>query len=246
VTVGNEYENFWRVLRGSRAELPADRWRYHHVQKFIAKNVAIGAKVHDVGCSSGELLEKIKQIRPDLQLTGSDVSVEAVAVALQKSVGECFVADYCVSKPQQDLLSKFDVVILSEVIEHVERDGDLLAAILLMLKPGGVLYLSTQSGKRYRMDREVLGHLRHYRKQDLITLLKETGFDVAKASNSGFPMLSLQKLLVDVLFERIIPSVRSGKPAGAPQRFATSTFYWLWRLFPLPFGPQLVTLSVRR
>ncbi len=244
--MGNEYENFWRVLRGSRAELPADRWRYHHVLKFVSKNVAMGAKVHDVGCSSGELLEKIKQIRPDLQLTGSDVSVEAVAVALQKSVGECFVADYCVGEPRQELLSKFDVVILSEVIEHVERDRALLSAILLLLKPGGVLYLSTQSGKRYRMDREVLGHLRHYEKQDLIMLLKETGFDVVKASKSGFPMLSLQKLLVDILFERVVPSVTSGNRAGAAQRFAMSTFYWLWRLFPLPFGPQLVSLSVRR
>ena len=244
--MSNEFENFWRALRGSHAELPAVRWRYHHVLKFVAKNVPIGAKVHDVGCSSGELLEKIKRIRPDLQLTGSDVSVEAVTVALQKSVGECFVADFCVSEPEQELLSKFDFVILSEVIEHVERDRDLLAAILLMLKPGGVLYLSTQSGKRYRMDREVLGHLRHYGKQDLVTLLKETGFELVKASNSGFPMLSLQKMLVDVLFERIIPSVTSGKRAGAAQRFAMSTFYWLWRLFPLPFGPQLVTLSVRR
>lgn len=244
--MSNEYENFWRVLRGSRVALPADRWRYHHVLKFIIKNVPGGARVHDVGCSSGELLEKVKRIRPDLELTGSDVSVEAVSAALQKSVGNCFVADYCVIEPQQELLSKFDVVLLSEVIEHVERDRDLLAAILLMLKPGGVLYLSTQSGRRYRMDRDVLGHLRHYRKQDLIVILREVGFDVVKASNSGFPMLSLQKLLVDVLFERITPSVTSGRPAGAPQRFAMGAFYWLWRLFPLPFGPQLVVLSVRR
>ena len=167
-------------------------------------------------------------------------------MALQKSVGDCFVADYCVSEPQLDQLSKFDVVILSEVIEHVERDRALLSAIWFLLKPGGVLYLSTQSGRRYRMDREVLGHLRHYKKQDLVMLLRDAGFAVVKASNSGFPMLSLQKLLVDVLFERIIPSVTSGTPTGVPQRFAMSTIYWLWRLFPLPFGPQLVTLSVRR
>jgi len=244
--MSNEYENFWRALRGSHVDHPAVRWRYHHVLRFVAHSVPIGARVHDVGCSSGELLEKVKQIRPDLELTGSDVSIEAVTMALQKSVGDCFVADYCVSEPPLDLQSKFDVVLLSEVIEHVERDRDLLAAILLMLKPGGVLYLSTQSGRRYRMDRDVLGHLRHYRKQDLVKVLRELGFDVVKASNSGFPMLSLQKLMVDVLFERVIPSVTSGNPAGAPRSFAMRAFYWLWRLFPLPFGPQLVVLSVRR
>jgi len=96
------------------------------------------------------------------------------------------------------------------------------------------------------MDREVLGHLRHYEKSGLVGMLRKVGFDVVKASSNGFPMLSLQKRLVDVFFDQIMPSVTSGKPTGTLQTFAMGATYWLWRLFPLPFGPQLVTVSVRR
>jgi release factor glutamine methyltransferase len=48
---------------------------------MLAHDLAPGARVHDVGTGSGALALAIKSERPDLVVSGSDISAEAIAVA---------------------------------------------------------------------------------------------------------------------------------------------------------------------
>ena len=56
----------------------------------------------------------------------------------------------------------FDVVICSEVIEHISEYKKALTSIMKRVKPGGLLIITTQSGKRYYSDLKV-GHTQHLR-----------------------------------------------------------------------------------
>jgi 2-polyprenyl-3-methyl-5-hydroxy-6-metoxy-1,4-benzoquinol methylase len=80
---------------------------------------------------------------------------------------------------------KYDIVILTEVIEHIEHDSLAIKEIFKLLKSNGLLILSTPSinaplnklGLTKEFDKRV-GHLRRYSQLDLERLLKVNNFKV--------------------------------------------------------------------
>ena len=61
--------------------------------------------------------------------------------------------------------ASFDLVLMIEVIEHIERDGAALQEVEAILKPGGVLVLSTPNGDTFPIPSK--HHLRHYSTEKL-------------------------------------------------------------------------------
>ena len=95
----------------------------------------------DVGCGGGSFLEAA--VRSNWEAHGVEVSRTAAehirARGLQVFCGELEKADY----PE----GHFDVVILSEVLEHVPNPGALLASSARVLRPGGLLWGTTPHGR---------------------------------------------------------------------------------------------------
>lgn len=63
----------------------------------------------------------------------------------------------------------FDVVTLVEVIEHVDEDARFIAQAFRLLKPGGVLYITTPNGAT--VPNRNPNHVRHYTWEGLEALL---------------------------------------------------------------------------
>jgi 2-polyprenyl-3-methyl-5-hydroxy-6-metoxy-1,4-benzoquinol methylase len=75
--------------------------------------------VLDVGCGQGSLLGEIKSHFPHVKTTGIDISPTAVDLARRQAPeGEFHVGDLI----RQPLDNKFDLVICSEVLEHIADD----------------------------------------------------------------------------------------------------------------------------
>ena len=76
----------------------------------------------------------------------------------------------------------FDSVVLVNVLEHIEDDGDALRTILAGLRPGGsvVLFVPAFQALYSEFDRMV-GHHRRYRRGELSALVKGAGFDVVES-----------------------------------------------------------------
>src|SRR5712664_567916 len=91
-----------------------------------------------------------------------------------------------------ELHEKYDLVLCSEVIEHVPNDSMLLENLARLNKPGGWIVLSTQSGNIYKTE-QFLGHLRHYKRDDLAARLERNGVRIEKSYLCGWPWLNLQK-----------------------------------------------------
>lgn len=64
----------------------------------------------------------------------------------------------------------FDVIILTEVLEHIKNDKKAAENIIRVLKPGGFLLLTVPNLDRVPLELGIKEHFRHYRKKDLIDL----------------------------------------------------------------------------
>jgi len=72
-----------------------------------------------------------------------------------------------------------DAVVLLNVLEHVERDEELLRTAHQVLKPGGALLLFVPAlPQLYGSLDQHFGHVRRYRKGELGAILKKVGFHV--------------------------------------------------------------------
>ena len=93
---------------------------------------------------------------------------------------------------------KFDLVICSEIIEHVIDDDLFLKKVHQQLKKNGILYLSTPSpenilykkGKLEKFDKEV-GHLRRYTQKEIIKKLEKDNFKIKKNKQAESPLRNI-------------------------------------------------------
>ena len=89
----------------------------------------------------------------------------------------------------------FDLVICSEVIEHIVHWEAAVKNLTQMAKH--YLLITVPSGKIRKTDL-IVGHYRHYQGDELISCLKTNGFKCAELKQHGFPMHSLYKLLINI------------------------------------------------
>ena len=93
----------------------------------------------DLGCGNGHIAGRLAAL--GYQVTGVDASPSGIKIARRTYPGVEFVE----ATIDRDLktLGSFDLVISSDVIEHLYRPSDLLESATLLLKPGGQILLGT-------------------------------------------------------------------------------------------------------
>ncbi|MEK7616895.1 MAG: class I SAM-dependent methyltransferase [Patescibacteria group bacterium] len=110
------------------------------VEELQLKNME---KILDVGCGNGYYLNLLNKLGFELILVGIDNDGRALKDA-RKLIRDNKVKLISANANKLPLESRsFDKVILSEVIEHVEDEQKVLSEIYRVLKPGGVMVLTT-------------------------------------------------------------------------------------------------------
>lgn len=155
-------------------------------------------RVLEVGCGAGRHTRAIKRYRPESLVFGCDVSTRAIEEA---HVGDGEV-DYRLGNALELPYGEgcFDVVIILDVLEHVEDPAKAIAEVKRVLKPGGVflLYvpLEANRGTLYSIlrhsdifpildwKRDLVGHIQHFTAGDVTSLLAEGGFQIGEVSYS--------------------------------------------------------------
>jgi 2-polyprenyl-3-methyl-5-hydroxy-6-metoxy-1,4-benzoquinol methylase len=155
-----------------------------------------GKTALDIGCGAGELGTHLKAAGAQ-RVVGCDIADGAVAAA-QDHLDAAFIYDV----RQQNLAAlcageQFDVVVATELIEHLFQPGQLLAEVKTVLKPDGVFIITTPNllvwTNRIKM---LLGrfeytktglmdesHVHFFTYSTLHQLLQEHGFAVVQEAN---------------------------------------------------------------
>ena len=156
----------------------------------------------DIGCSSGILLGQLSQIgfKPE-NLYGIDISEKAINNSQKSNLRNTFVMD-----AQSIVLNqKFDIIIASDCLEHLEDDERALRNWSKLLKPQGIAYIFVPAFMSLWSEHDEANmHFRRYGRSELSEKLKNNGFEVIKSGFWNF-FLFMPLYLVR-LMSRVKPS----------------------------------------
>lgn len=105
-------------------------------------DLPVGARVLDVGCGTGEFAGRLLAHRPDVTLLGVDLEEAHLTIARARLEGTGraeFRRDDAFGLDLPD--GQFDLVACRHVIQSVPDVPDLLAELVRVTKPGGVIHL---------------------------------------------------------------------------------------------------------
>ena len=238
-TAVRDYGEYWSRLKGSHHHHPANRFRYWLVLRKLRASGLRFESVMDIGCGDGSLLVSVMQAFAPKRAVGLDVSPVTIPALQEKGLAEFHQAD--LGKPLTLSLPPVDLALSSEVIEHVPDDDAFLRNAAKLVKPGGHLLLTTQSGPIRKTER-FLGHLRHYDLDALAAKVEAAGFRVLEKARFGWPLLNLQKALAERFYSQVTSKIIDQESVSLPMRLVFACFYHGYKLCSFG-GPQLLILA---
>ena len=203
------------------------------------KNLPARARVLEIGCGTGVNLRYLqKRYAARLEaLVGTDPLAE------EKSVnGIAIWKDPPKDKP-------FDLILLMDVLEHVDDPLSLLRELRGLLRPGGWILITVPAFQwLWTSYDEMIHHKKRYSIADLKTALRQEHFDTREIFflfSALFPLFVMQRLLVKCA----LASPRTFKPASSWVNALLFGITWVeihsWMAHNRWFGSSLVAFSQR-
>lgn len=133
--------------KGVRSNLLQKLWhtnKLHALLDLVDESQIQPKKILDVGCASGWLLSEMKKVYPKSSCTGVDLYDKAIAWGNKKYKTVSLLRADAHKLPFRK--ETFDVIICTEVLEHVEDPGKVLLEIKRVLKKNGRAIIEMDSG----------------------------------------------------------------------------------------------------
>ena len=120
-----------------------DRAAAHWQRDALSGRPLQGLSVLDIGCGGGLLSEPMARL--GAEVTGVDAASRNIAVAARHAEGQALTIDYRQGTAEALAAAgaQFDIVLALEIVEHVADVDLFLTSCGRMVKPGGLLFLST-------------------------------------------------------------------------------------------------------
>lgn len=231
-----DYDRWWSRWGDMIKYSPAPFHRRRLILQLMAE--LSFDSVLDVGCGNGETLRAIAERFPNARLSGVDLSPSVV----QQNQAAWPEVDFApLDLGEAALPRSFDLVVCTEVVEHVQDADRALQHLRRMCERH--LILTVPAGPVFPIDRGV-GHVRHFQRDELCARLARAGFRVERAWRWGFPFHTLYKSAINLFPEATMDGF-AGKEYGLPQRLVSEAVRALFylNLRDAPLARQLVVLA---
>lgn len=191
------YENIYH-------EIEKDHFWFKARRKFILQLLEGSSKdlsILDIGCSSGILLNDLIDIGFEVNnMYGIDISSKAVQNCKENGIQNAFIMD----AQHIDLKRKFDIIIASDCLEHIQDDEKALMNWHDLLNPGGQLFVFVPAFTILWGEHDVVNlHFRRYTRNTLQYKLDLIGYEMIRSGYWNFI------LFIPVLFIRIISRIKA-------------------------------------
>jgi 2-polyprenyl-3-methyl-5-hydroxy-6-metoxy-1,4-benzoquinol methylase len=149
----------------------------NNIKKYLQPE---NKKILDVGTANGYLLEVAKKMGFDCY--GLDVSDYSVSIASKKFPGRILKGTLEENFYQSNC---FDVITLTDVLEHISSPHELMKEIKRILKPGGYIFIISPDSDS--LSRKIMGkkwfqykyeHVLYYNKKSLSYFLNNYDFEI--------------------------------------------------------------------
>jgi 2-polyprenyl-6-hydroxyphenyl methylase/3-demethylubiquinone-9 3-methyltransferase len=145
-------EEWWRPdgrfrpihrFNATQRDFIVDRISRHFGRDLSAERPLAGLRVVDIGCGAGLLCEPIAEKGADV--LGIDASARNIAVARRHAEERGLPVRYrhCLAEHLLEAGEGFDVVLNTEVVEHVADQEAFIAQCSALVKPGGLTIVAT-------------------------------------------------------------------------------------------------------
>jgi len=201
----------------AEAETEETHWWFVGRRRLFAREIsrleiAKSAAVLDVGTSTGSNLRLLADLG-FVRASGLEMSEDAIRYCRAKGFARLCCGDVC-DLPFAD--ASFDLVLATDILEHVEDDQRAVREIARVLRPGGHVLITVPAfPSLWGLQDRVARHRRRYRMGQLCERLSAGGFSVDRAYHMNFllffPIWAARRL-IDLLGVRIDSEARINSP----------------------------------
>ncbi|MCC6598979.1 MAG: class I SAM-dependent methyltransferase [Alphaproteobacteria bacterium] len=172
---GSTYWNAQRLANSINYQYAVYQYAIEQIRKHNFKSVI------DVGCGPAMKLSVVHKACPDVSITGIDQAHPIEFCKTQHKFGQWLVDDF--ENPDAALAHiKADLVICSDVIEHLIDPDKLLSYIKTRVNPGGMALISTPDRDRHYgpglMKSGHKDHVREWNFPEFAAYIKSRGWDL--------------------------------------------------------------------
>jgi SAM-dependent methyltransferase len=171
------------------------RRRFEVLRKLAGDMLSRSAAIAEIGCGHGLLQRQIEDAygKP---VTGFDLNEYGLQHNISRISRVCC---YDIRQKAAEFAGRFDLVLLFDVLEHIDDESGFLQAVEYHLAPGGVLIVSVPAGKwAFSNYDRVAGHVRRYSLESLKDAGDRAGFEAQVVSYWGLPLIPA------LLFRKIV------------------------------------------
>jgi SAM-dependent methyltransferase len=183
------------------AAVEAHHWWFIGRRRLFAREIKRreirqGARIIDVGSSTGTNLRMLRDAGFS-NIIGVDFSDEALRWCVQKGLGAVIKADVT-RLPFGD--SEADLILATDVIEHIHNHTAAISEIARVLKPGGIALITVPAFQLlWGLQDKVAQHKRRYRKYEIEQMVSKAGLIVERSYYFNYilflPILVARQLL---------------------------------------------------
>lgn len=215
-------------------------------RRIAGLHVPKDARVLDLGTSTGTNLRMLRDVGMT-NVVGLDLSDEAIRFCDEKGLGKVHKGDIT-AIPFPD--RSFDMVLATDIIEHVDDDARALAEVARVLKPAGKAIITVPAFRSlWGPQDELAFHKRRYRMAPLVAKAERAGLTVRDKFHFNF--LLFAPIYVARRILSVIPNrIRSENEINGPlvNRILSAIFEADLRVAPHlrpPFGVSIFLLVER-
>jgi SAM-dependent methyltransferase len=219
-----EFENSYH-------QVEAQHWwfvgRRHLIVALLRKMRAqTSGRILDIGCAGGATIQRLNE-EGFSQVSGIDISSEAITQSRRNGLTDVYIMD---AQAPDFPDAHFDIIIASDVLEHISDEDAAAREWFRLLSPGGTLIALVPAFMAlWSAHDEANQHRKRYRLHELRQCLEASGFETQRASYWNF-LLFVPAVMVRMLQRTISGHRQMDVNLRLPPSFANQFFSFLLRV----------------